>query len=211
MLVVLSSATGQPITVEEVKQQLRIESTLDDQLIESYIDISRRLLENKLGRTLLPTQYKLIRSNFPGSTHPIELPKPPLLSSTGTTSADATSTSLSIMFYKDSTITNDAIYMSVTAYALDTGELMPKVYPIRDNEWPSSYTTDKKDAVQITYWAGYPSRDKVPEPLKHWMKMKVGALYEIREAFSMRDFNPNRLEHEFFDGLLDPYIVIKVL
>jgi len=210
MLVVLSSATGQPITVEEVKQQLRIESTLDDQLIESYIDISRRLLENKLGRTLLPTQYKLILPTFPqNSTFPIDLPKPPLLSATCSTVP--TSTSVCIMYYEDSTILNKSTYVAATAYAVDTGELYPKVYPVRDNEWPSTVSTDKHDNVQITYWAGYPSRDKVPEPLKHWMKMKVGALYEIREAFSMRDYNPNRLEHEFFDGLLDPYIVIKVL
>lgn len=210
MLAVLSSATAEPVTVEECKQQLRVESTREDELIKSYIEIARRTLENKIRRTIMRTQYILTLKDFPAdSTSPIELPMPPLHSSTCSTVS--TSTSVCMAFYADTTVIKDIKYVDATAIAVDTGELLPKIYPINSNEWPSSVSDDQKDAVQITYWAGYPSRKEVPEPLKHWIKMKVGLLYEVREAFSMRDYNPNRLEHEFFDTLLDQYKIIKVI
>ncbi len=206
LVTILTSATGEPVTVEEAKQHLRVETTAEDDLIDSYIHVARKVVENKIRRTLLPIKYKLILGNFPGATNIIELPQSPLLSSTGSTLTG--STSVCVTFYKDTTIVNDSTTVSATVYAVDSETEHGRIYPIYDNEWPSCVTEYKKDAVQITYWSGYVSRDKVPEPIKTWIKMKVASLYEAREPFvDVRTNEVQYLRHEYFDGLLDGYVV----
>lgn len=210
MLVVLTSATGEAVAVEEVKEHLRVESTQDDVLLGGYITVARKILENKIRRAILPTQYKLVLSAFPSATDTIELPNAPLLSSTCSTVQG--STSVSVLFYRDTTVVNDSTYVPSTVYALDTASVPGRIYPIYDNEWPSCVTDYKKDAVQISYWSGYESVSKVPEPLKQWIKMKVASLYENREPLYEGRFGNSveALPHEYYDGLLDPYIVINV-
>lgn len=203
MLFLLTSATGEPVTVEEVKSHLRLETTNDDELIDGLIPVARLNAENYMKRQIMPATYKLILPNFPNDTAVIELPRPPL---------STASSNVSVQYYLDTTIVDDATTIPSTVYTVDYQREPGCIYPIYDNEWPSCVTDYKKDAVQITYKTGYLNRSKVPEPIKHFIKMFVGSLYENREPLYegrfMNQLQP--LDRAFYHGLLDPYVIIKI-
>lgn len=210
MLVVVTSATGEPVSLTEAKEHLRVETTVDDTYIPYLIETARRIAENKMRRAILPVQYRLILDSFPGTTGIIELPISPLLSATGST--NAASTSVCISYYLDTTVVNDSTTISATVYAVDVNSEPGRIYPIYGNEWPSCVTDEKKDAVQILFYAGYTSTTTIPQPIKQWIKMKVASLYENREPAVETVFTRKleELPHHYFDGLLDPYMIIDI-
>jgi len=198
-LILLTSATSEPVTREEVKQHLRIESTNEDALVDNFIMVARIQAENYMKRQIMTAQWRMTLEDFPSSTAVLEIPRPPLSS---------ISTAVTVNFYKDTTIVSDNTYVASTVYTVDYQTDVARIYPIYDNEWPSCVTDGRRDAVRIDFWNGYPTRASVPEPIKVWIKMKCGQLYEQREG--ARTIG-GRIEHEHFNGLLDPYVVIKIV
>ena len=57
----------------------------------------------------------------------------------------------------------------------------------------------------LTVRAGYPA-DRFPEPIRQWMLVRIGTLYEQRESFAV-GANFNQFDRTFVDCLLDPYVV----
>jgi uncharacterized phiE125 gp8 family phage protein len=53
------------------------------------------------------------------------------------------------------------------------------VEPIFGKTWPATRAIG--GAVSITYKAGYGAPDKVPEIIKHYIKLRAGQFYEHRE------------------------------
>uniref|UniRef100_A0A6M3J8F7 Putative head-tail connector n=1 Tax=viral metagenome TaxID=1070528 RepID=A0A6M3J8F7_9ZZZZ len=198
-LIVVSSATGEPVTVGELKAHLRLSSTDEDDYLSGLITVARIEAENYMKRQIMPATYKLTIDDFSGDTGVIELSRPPI---------STASSNLVITYVDEDSVTQT---LSNTAYTVDTASWCPKVRPSYDNEWPTD-VLDNPNSVSIQYVAGYPARDKVPEPIKHWIKMTAGALYEHREPiFESKSFNAIQyLAHNHYNGLLDPYMVIKV-
>lgn len=199
-LIRVSSATSEPVTLDELKHHLRLSTvdTSEDVLLNSLIVVARSMAENYTKRTMLPTKWKLVLEDFPGDTGIIELPRPPLT----TLAHNVTSTGVTITYYKDTTIVDDSTTFPSSAYAIDMSAEPGRIYPFYGNEWPD-VTDEKKDAVQITYISGYAT---VPEPIKVWIAMKAGDLYENRGALSEKQLYP--LGHEFYMGLLDEYVIL---
>ena len=200
-LIKISSATSEPVSLDELKHHLRLSTvdTSEDVLLNSLIVVSRSMAENYMKRQILPAKWKLTLECFPGDTEIIELPRPPLSSLT----CGTLSTGVTIQYYKDTTIVDDSTTFPSTAFAIDMGSEPGRVYPFYDNEWPSCVTEEKKDAVQISYTSGYAT---VPESIKVWIMMKAGDLYENRGALSETQLYP--LGHEFYMGLLDEFVIL---
>lgn len=197
-LVVVSSATAEPVTVSECKLHMRIDTTADDSLIEQLIPVARLEAEKYTKRTLLPVTYKLILDGFPGSTEAIVLPRPPL---------STASSNVSIEFVEDTT-SYQTTSVSTAVYVVDYEKEPGRIYPAYStNQWPSSFSDERKDCVRITYKAGYASRAQVPEPIKVWIKLRVASMYENREGiYEARFMNQMQvLPHNFYMGLLDQY------
>ena len=57
----------------------------------------------------------------------------------------------------------------------------------------------------LTVRAGYPA-ERFPEPIRQWMLVRIGTLYEQRESFAVGS-NFNEFGRSFVDCLLDPYVV----
>lgn len=57
----------------------------------------------------------------------------------------------------------------------------------------------------LTVRAGYPA-ERFPEPVRQWMLVRIGTLYEQRESFAV-GANFNQFDRAFVDCLLDPYVV----
>jgi len=104
---------------------------------------------------------------------------------------------------------NDTLQtMPAVNYVSDLSGLLARVTPKFGQVWPP--TLPQIGAVTVSFTAGYgATADDVPPGLVHWMKMRIGTLYEHREeVVSARGVNVTPLA--FVDGLLDPYRLAMV-
>ena len=198
----ITEPTAKSLTVAECKDFLRIQgTTADDLLIDSFITAAERYCENYTKRALQRQQWELRIDYFPGSTGAIELPRPPL---------STASTDLAVNYVEDTTAGNTTA-IATTALEIDYFSEPAKIYPAYENEWPDT-VRDQRNAVRITYYSGYVSTAIVPQDIKHWLLLRVGAMYEHREALMAGNFANQTVElpRNFVDGLLDPYVITDV-
>ena len=202
-LTLITPPTVEPLTLAETKLHLRVDYTADDALITSLIIAARQAAETKTGRALLPQTWKLSLNAFPyscnlryrgdvalqPSAERIKLPRPPFVS-------------LSSITYVDLA----GVQQTLGGAAYTVGQLgaLATVRPAYGTSWPTA--RDDDNAVNITFNAGYASASLVPEPIKAWMKIMIGTLYENREAILHgQGASPALMPRGFSDGLLDPY------
>ena len=199
-LQISSISTAEPVTVDEAKSHLRIQTTVDDDLLDAYITAARQMAENHLKRALLDTQWELTIDDF-YSSH-IELPRGAPLSTK--------STEVVVSYTKT---TGDTTTLSDTCY---TVEYRAEPGFVRLNyglEWPTD-VQDSAGAVRIVYRSGYTSAvagdSNCPEAIKTWVKVRVGQMYEYREPLLDGQNVVREIPRDFVDGLLDPYRLMKV-
>lgn len=190
-LIRITDATTEPVTLEEVKAHLRIETTYYDSLIPTYITVARQVAENKTGRALAPQTWKLTLDEFPDGG--IYIPRPPI---------STVSTNVAISYYNTSAalVTLDSSYyyvddQSAPAYISMSTSL---------DTWPD--TNDQINAVNVQFVCGYTT---CPEIIKHWIKMRVGAMIETPESIVTGEGVSN-LRRDYIDGLLDDYKMIEL-
>lgn len=155
---ILQGPEVEPVSLEEVKTHLRIPAELedDDAALSAMIASGRRLIEQRLGVTLLPTQY---RAKWPAGAGFLELPNPPLL--------------VGEEYGLELTAGGDAV--SSTDYEIDE-DAQPATLRL---------TKAKSGDLVATYWAGSATVDAVEPQLRSALLMYVGHLYANREASSM--------------------------
>ena len=170
--VVSTSATTQPVTLDDVKLHLNISSTLDDATINSEIAAATQFAENQTNRRFI-TETRVLKMNGfedPRYVHDrvIHVPKSPLasVSSVVYEATDGTTTTL-----------------GTTAYGVSTGDIPGRVFEKYNEVWP--VPRDVPNSVTVTYTCGYGStQSAVPENVKQAIRLTVGHLYRNREAVS---------------------------
>lgn len=194
----VAPATYDPVTLQEARDHLRwtITDTGQDAIISSHIKAATEELENKLQRTLCETTWAATFDSFPAA---LKLPMAPLLSVVS-------------VQYKDETGTLQT--MATGDYMVDTVSEPGFVVPAPGVEWPA--TQDGAiNAVTVTYKAGYklaPGNQAeaaalVPKPLKAWILIRVGTLFENRESVS---FASAPFDIQTLDRLIDTYRIREV-
>lgn len=155
-----SESTGEPVTLDEAKQHLRIVSNDENTEIKALIKTARRMVEADARRSYTRKTYKLRLREFPTEDH-IQLEKP-------------TVSSISSISYVNST--GGTSTLSTGVYELDARELPGFVRLRYDQEWPS--TRDIQNAVTITFLTGstIPQTD-TPWEAKHAIKLLVDDMY----------------------------------
>lgn len=181
----LTAPSVEPVTVAEVKLHSRIGIDTDDSLISIYITAARQQAEQLTGRSLAPRTMIRYYDEFPDS---IELPKGPI------TSVD---------WLKYISTAGALTTMSAAAYSLDSTQLSNWIVPAYSYTWPATLTTT--NAVSIQYQAGY-SAATIPASIKAWILLKVGTMYENREA----DAEKAVIANPFADALLARYVVSEL-
>ena len=163
-LKLITAATTYPVTLAEAKLHCRIDSSDDDTLIAALITAATELAEQKTGRAIMAQTWELTHDAFPDS---FELTRTPVQSITSVKYYDANGV--------QQTLAN-------TLYALDNADEFGVAYvvPVYAGDWPD--TRDQINAVAVRYLAGYESVAAVPESIKAWIKLMVGAMYENRES-----------------------------
>jgi uncharacterized phiE125 gp8 family phage protein len=181
-------ATSEPLTTAEAKAHLRVTGSTDDTLIDALVKAARQMAENELPRSLITQTWEKTLDEFPDA---IELPYPPIIVVT------------SVKYY-DGAGTQQTL--PSVAYALDAKSEPGWIVPAYGYDWPE--TREMANAVEVTYQAGYGANGGyVPPPIKQWILLMVGHLYENREA-SIPGVSITALP--FIGGLLDPFRVLRV-
>jgi uncharacterized phiE125 gp8 family phage protein len=144
----------EPLTIDEVKDHLRVESSDYDNEIKSLIKEARQYVERITGRSLITQTWDYKLDKFSES---IKIPYPPLQSVTS-------------VKYQDSG--NVEQTLSSAYYDVDTTSEPGRVTESYNYEYPETY--DEPNAVTIRFVSGYGSaRTDIPERFKRAMKLYV--------------------------------------
>jgi len=164
-LIQTAAPATEPVTLAEAKSHLRVDGTDDDTLITELIKGARQLVEGNTGRSLITQTWRLTLDRFPRNDEAIRLERPPLVSVESVTYVD----------------TNGATQtMATSDYIVDTSHVQGEVALAYDKTWPDARA--QQNAVLVNYTAGYGAASAVPEALKAAIKLRLGDLYENREA-----------------------------
>ena len=168
---IITPATLKALTVQEVKDYLRVDSNAEDTLLGVLIDASTQMAESYLGRFLLTTVieefydffpvYKTGVDPFHGDRNIIFLSRGPVQS-------------VASVKYID----GNGHEQTVTASDYRT-DLVSEPSRIMPNEgWLG--TKDTVNAVIIRYTCGYTQASDVPANIKMAMLLMIGEMYEKR-------------------------------
>lgn len=158
----------EPVTVAEAKAHLRVDTSDDDTYIGTLITAAREWCEQYLDRTLIHTQWAMRLHRFPtDSTYPIDLPRPPVVSS-------GTATAVSVTYTSES---GSTATLSTAQYRVQRLETPGRITTLYSGTWPAAL--EDNDAVIVQWWAGYGSSgSSVPAAIRHAILMLVGHWYD---------------------------------
>ena len=155
----------EPVTIEEAKRHLVIETTDRDAEVERLVKASRRWCERYTRRAFITQTWDLKLDCFPEC---IELPLAPLQS---VTAASFT--------YVDEDGTTTQVSSSV--YTVDTASEPGRVYLAYNQDWPAPRA--QPHAISLRFVAGYGnSGDDVPDEIRQAILQMCGTLSEFKET-----------------------------
>lgn len=184
-LKLITAATALAVSLVEAKAHLRVDVADDDALITALIAAATEAAEQAMaGRAVMPQTWEYTLDAFPGA---FALTRLPVASVTSITYAEA--------------VAGNATVLSGSAYTLDVADDYGFAYvtPAYNTSWPR--TRDQVNAVALRYVAGYANAAAVPESIKAWIKLQIGAMYENREA----EGTAQTFKLGYADRLLDRY------
>jgi uncharacterized phiE125 gp8 family phage protein len=151
----------EPVTLEEAKNHLKVDSNDDNLLITALITTARQLAEKETRRAFITQTWEMILDSAESE---IEIPKPPLQSV------------ISIKVIDD---TGNESEVSSTYYDVDTSENSPGRIKLKSGCcWP---THRGFASFIIEFKAGYgDTADKVPDMLRQAVLQGIGHLYDNR-------------------------------
>lgn len=160
------SSTGltgsEPLTTAEAKSHLRVTTSDEDTLIDTYISAARQWMELYLNRSIPEQTIVCVLDHFPYDGQSIKLPQSP-------------ASAITSIQYVDTN--GDTQTWGSSNYTLDSYSEPSRVEAAYNVSYPS--TRPQNNAVTITYTAGYST---IPADIKHALKMVVGSFYMMRET-----------------------------
>lgn len=202
---IITPAGAEPLTLSDVKYQIpwpQTDTTWDPWLTSAII-AARMFAENKTQKTFITSQILQVLDSFPGGApgavpwgRDFSLPPNAILCET------APVQSIESIQYLD--MAGNVQTVDPSVYTYDLVSEPARITPVFGQIWP--IPRPEIGAVRVTYIAGYGTADDVPEGLKAWMKMRIGAMFQNREEISVGTrITVNELP--FVDGMLDNFRV----
>ncbi len=162
---VVTPASKEPVSLEEMKSYLTIDSsvTTDDMDIKNWIREAREQVEARTGRKLMSQVLSMKRDAF--YAYEIKIKCAPV-------------TAINSVSYQDI----DDITQSLTGSPMEYRAFFDEdseswIEP--ESGWPATYP--RPQSVDINFTVGYSNVDSIPEALKNAIKMLVAHRYEFRE------------------------------
>lgn len=182
---IIIKPTVEPLTVEEVSLDARIDDAAENTRLTAFIKAARERAEFLTGRALISQTWQESFNKF--LSDEIKLAINPVITIT------------SIEYINTSGILTT---LDPSNYQLVKSDGVCKIIPAYGKTWP--VVREYSDAVKITYTAGYgDDATDVPFGIKQWMYMTIASWYKNRESLS--ETAMSELPHNSFDGLLDEY------
>lgn len=179
--------SAEPWTLAEVKTHLKVDHTEEDALIGALLTGARENAEERLGRTLCTTPWRLTLDGFPSA---IKLPMPRALA-------------VQSVKYLDS----DGVERTLNPadYLLDDVNEPGYLVPAYGKAWPA--TQCRINALVVEYTAGYgPAATAIPMPVRQWVLLVVMEMYRNRSLTS----EVKAIPHDFAASLLDYYKIWSI-
>lgn len=187
MLKLQTAAVLPAVSTAEAKLHLRVDVADDDALIAALVMAATLDAEHLMGRAVMPQKWLMTLDSFPSA---VILQRPPV-------------TALDSIKYVDSSGTLQTLPPAVYQLAA-ASDYTASVTPAYAQTWPA--TRGQPEAVQVIFSTGYANAASVPESIKAWIKLRVGALYENRSSVVM-ERGMVSAELSIADSLLDRYRV----
>jgi len=176
-------SSTEPVTVAEVRKQLRIDHTEDDSDLSAMITEARLDCETRLGDVSLLDATCI---DYFDQFSEMDLHWGPVDSITSITYTDTN---------------GDTQTLATSVYELGQWHSIGRVRLKYNQTWPS--TRSHADVVTVTYKAGYgATAASVPDSIKRWIKARVAWLYANRDG----EEYPWR-----FDSVLSPHTITRVI
>lgn len=155
----VTGPTKEPLSLDEVKEHLRIESNDYDSELDALIQEARRYVERHTGKALITQTWNLVLDDF---RIKLDIPYPPLQSIESVTYNDLDNTSQ---------ILNSAYY------TVDTDSEPGRMNEAYGYSYPGVYPD--LNSVTIQFKAGYgDDPEDVPETYKRAMKLYIQWMYD---------------------------------
>jgi len=160
-----TSPSVEPLSLEEVKIQAKVDLDLDDEYLDGLITMSRQYVEAFQNRALITQTWTAYFDSFPTDGF-FELPLPPLQNVTS-------------LKYLDTDGVQQT--MSSALYRVDNALEPGRIYLEYQQSWPISRAV--RNAIEIEFICGYgDTATTVPAGTKHAMMMLCAAWYDRRTA-----------------------------
>jgi len=165
-LTLVTAPTLRPVTLEEVKDHLRIDDTDGDSALSFLLDSAIAQVERDKGVKLITQTWDYKIDSFPSTE--IRLPLMPLQSVTSVTYTDTD---------------GDSQTWDSGEYTVHTGTMPGKITLAYNESWPTIRDIDF--AVTVRFICGYTSVANVPDNLRHAILLVVGTGDKFRENMVM--------------------------
>lgn len=182
---VVTAATVEPLTSEQVKEHLKVENDEENLLIEQYIKGARDATEYVYQYQLCEATLRDWFDSFPCDTKPIVLNRWPVQSVA------------SIKYYDDS----DTLQTWAAAnYIVDLVSRPARIMVHPDAIYPVPQA--RINAVQVNYVAGYATPGEIPSGITDNMLFLVGWMFRHRD-----EANDHEKVRQAFRRMASPYRV----
>jgi uncharacterized phiE125 gp8 family phage protein len=170
---IATAPAAEPVTAADIKLQLRLAVdaagaaayAYENDLIDSYIKVARKWVENISGRSMITQTWDMYLDSWPSGNF-IEIGKPPLQSVTYVKYTDS-----------DEAVTT----WSTDEYSVDTDSEPGRIVLGYDYSWPD-FTPHPQNPINIRFVAGYgDDGEDVEAELILAVKLLVGHFYFNRE------------------------------
>lgn len=166
-LKVITPVSGEPISVDDVKDHLRIDTADEDDYIADLIFAAREYAEKYTRLSLATQTLELMMDAFRGEDY-FELPGSPVQSVTSIKYTDASGI--------------ETVMTSGIDYLTDLDRLPARIVRPYGKSWPV-VTLHPVAPIRIRYITGYDgSTLKIPYNLKAGILIHVGLLYQYRDV-----------------------------
>lgn len=184
-LQVTTPPVGEPVTVAQVKQHCRIDSSADDELLAGYLTAARVMAEGYLSRALLTQTLlwtvrpsSMLRSEQSRLLGPLELPRAPVQAIEAVVTLDEWGNGTTVLA-APLPVTPPAVILGYVAdLALEPATLLIGRETMLGGGSPLRDT--RLQHLQVSMVAGYGAATDVPAPIIQAIMITTAFLYEHR-------------------------------
>mgnify|MGYP001347854336 CR=1 FL=1 len=197
----------EPVTLQEVKEYLRVEDSTDERTIRPLIETARRFAEEHMGRILISTTFQQFYDSIDEMEDPLweGVRQGPYLNYYKNRLILAKGPVTSVTHVKTYNDSDVATTMASSKYYLDSAREPARLVLRTGETFPTALRV--ANAIEVQFVAGYSSMYAIPEPIRLGILQHIAHLYEHRgDMYEAKNPYPPMLK-----SLYAPYVIHKGL